>query len=146
VIFSRKYRRIIYVLAALIVAAIVAVSYFGAKYSPNRLFTRDSTVTVSLNGEIAPNAQAYRSAQGVWLIDMGNGTEWYGYLRDDQYLMTCQPPLRIPLPRSLYLMRDVLPCVHFGEVMASNPHLLVTPQSIEFDSREHRGRVKVTWF
>src|SRR6185369_12093422 len=144
--FLRKYRRIVYVIAVATTVAISVALYIAAKRSPNSLFKRDAAVTVALNNITLLDARAYRSSQNIWLIDMGNGTEWYGYVRDDQYLMTCQPPQRIPLPRSLYLWKDELPCIHFSDVKESNPHLLITVQSIEFDSREHRGRVKITWF
>jgi hypothetical protein len=142
--FLRKHRRIIYVVGIVITVGIAAVLYVAAKHSPHRLFKRDGSVSIALNGAQVSDAGAYRSSQNVWLIDMGTGTEWYGY-SDDHYLLKCQPPQRIPLPGSLYLLKDELPCVLFSDVKASNPRLVVTSNSIEFDSHEHRGRVRITF-
>ena len=103
-------------------------------------------VTIALNGHTLPDAAVYRSAEGVWLISLNSGNEWYAYTRDDALLYTCNAPLRISLPRSLLLIKDEpLPCVSFSDVKAFNPHLAVTSQSIEFDSHERLGRIRVTW-
>jgi hypothetical protein len=136
-------RRGIYLVAVVVVAAI-AIALYAANRS-GRLYIRHRKVTITLNNVIAPNARAYRSSENIWLIDMGSGTEWYGYVPDDKFLMLCKAPQRIPLPWSIFLVKEVLPCVHFSEVKASNPHLLVTSQSIEFDSFEDRGRIKITF-
>jgi hypothetical protein len=136
-------RRGIY-LAAVVVAAAIAIALYAANRS-GRLYIRDTKVTIVLNNVTVPNARAYRSSEQIWLIDMGNGTEWYGYVRDDRYLMLCHSPQRVPLPWSMYMLKEVLPCIGFNGVKAFDPHLLVTSQSIEFDSAEDRGRIKITF-
>jgi hypothetical protein len=120
--------------------------YFAWKHAPERFYRRAPATLVAIDGTTVPGAGVYRSSRDVWLIDMGNGTEWYAYTRDNRRLYTCKAPQRISLPRSLYLLKDELPCIQFTDVKSFNPHPIFTSQSIEFDSHEQRGRVKVTWF
>ena len=131
-------------LAAIAILTVISSAACATKDSSPHLFSRDRAVTIALNNTDVPDSRVYRAAN-IWLIDTGNGSEWYGYVRDDKFLLTCKSPQRIPLGSSIYLLKDVLPCVPFTDVKAFNPHLLVTSQSIEFDSFENRGRVKATW-
>jgi hypothetical protein len=142
---SRKIkRRIIFI--ALLSIPLSACAYWALKNRSHRFFVIVPGVTVALNGVSLSDAAVYRSAEGVWLISLNSGNEWYAYTRDDASLYTCNSPLRISLRRSLLLVKDEdLPCIRFSDVKAFNPHLVVLSQSIEFDSHERRGRIRVTW-
>jgi hypothetical protein len=143
--FSRKIKkRIIFI--ALLAIPLSVFAYWALKNRSHRFFVAVPDTTVALNGITLSDAAVYRSGEGVWLISLNNGNEWYAYTRDDASLYTCNSPLRISLPRSLLLVKDeVLPCIHFSDVKAFNPHLVVLWHSIEFDSHERRGRIRVTW-
>ena len=122
------------------------VLHYELRNAKQRFFLQSWQPVVSLNDMPVDNARAYRSIQGIWLIDMGNETEWYVYLRQEDHLLTCNVKTVARIPGALYFVRDeTLPCVPFSEVMAFNPHRLSTSNSIEFDSHEHRGRVRLTW-
>jgi hypothetical protein len=143
--FSRKIKRRI-ILIAVFAIPLSACAYWALKNRSHRFFVAVPGVTVALNGVTLSDAAVYRSGEGVWLITLNNGNEWYAYTRDDASLYTCNSPLRISLPRSLLLIKDEdLPCVRFSDVKAFNPHLVVLSHSIEFDSHEQRGRIRVTW-
>jgi hypothetical protein len=143
--FSRKIKKRI-VLLALLAISFSACAYWALKNRAHRFFVTVPGVTVTLNGVMLSDAAVYRSGEGVWLISVNNGNEWYAYTRDDASLYTCNSPLRISLPRSLLLVKDEdLPCVRFSDVKAFDPHLLVLWHSIEFDSHEQRGRIRVIW-
>ena len=146
IIIQQIKRWLISSVAVAITFVIGVVLYYGLRNAPQRLFVCWSPPSVSVNGITVPGARAYRSLNGVWLIDMGSGDEWYAYLRDEDWLLTCQAPRVISLPHSLYLVEnEVLPCIPFNNLKSFNPHPLSTTKSIEFDSHEYRGRVKLIW-
>ena len=143
--FSRKIKKRI-VFIALLAIPLSACIYWALKNRSHRFFVIAPGATVALNGVTLPDAAVYHSGEGVWLISLNHGNEWYAYTRDDGSLYTCNSPLRISLPRSLLLVKDEdLPCVRFSDVKVFNPRLIVLSDSIEFDSHEHRGRIRVTW-
>lgn len=139
-------KRIVFIIGVAIAFAAGIVLYFTWKHAPERFYRRAAATLVAINGGNVPGAVVYRSSRDIWLIDMGNGTESYAYTPDDQRLYTCKAPQRVSLPRALYLLKDELPCVQFTDVKSFNPQRRATSRSIEFDSHEGRGRVKVSWF
>jgi hypothetical protein len=101
--FSRKIkRRIIFI--ALLAIFLSVCAYWALKNSSHRFFVIVPGVTVALNDVTLSDAAVYHSAEGVWLISLNGGNEWYAYTRDDASLYTCKSPWRISLPRS-YLAR-----------------------------------------
>ena len=145
--FGRKTKRIFASLLLVLAIPIGVSAYWFLKNKSHRFFRASSDASVTLNGVSQPNASLYRSDEGVWLIDLDQRNEWYAYTREDARLYTCKRPRHLPLPRSLlHIYDDSLPCVGFNDLKAFNPNLTVTAQSIEFDSHEHRGRIRVTWF
>jgi hypothetical protein len=143
---SRKTKRRLVLLAALLAIPVAVAAYWALKNKSHRFFRATPNVAVALNGVPVSDASVYRSGEGVWLIDLNRGNEWYAYTDDDSMLYTCKQPWHLSLPRSLLLVKDeVLPCIPFSPVKAFDPHLTVTRGSIEFDSHEHRGRIRVTW-
>lgn len=139
-------RSFAYISSAAITFVLGCTAYVGLKNASNRLFLGVSEIEISLNNVELAQSRIYESSSGLLLIDTGNGDEWYANERDERTLYTCRAPQSVLLPHALYLLKDeVLPCIHYSEVKASDPHLEMNSHSIEFDSYQQRGRMRVVW-
>jgi hypothetical protein len=133
-------------ISAALLLIVAPAGFREVKNKSHRLFVQVPGTTVTLDGTTEDDTFVYRSASNIWLMSLNGESEWYAYSKDDQELFTCQIPQWIPLPRALFLTKGVLlPCVPFTEAKAYDSHLVVTPEWIEFDSFEKRGRIRLIW-
>jgi hypothetical protein len=110
-----------------------------------RLWKKYNEAEILRNGQSASDTTLYQSRNGLLFIDMGSNDESYIFTNERPHLLLCNSPRYIRLPGYVYMVDDQnMPCVVYGVVKASDPHLTVEHDYIEFDSRKG-GRIRIKW-
>ena len=80
-------------------------------------------IAVFRDGKAAPEAVAFQSKDGSFLIHISSEDNWYSFDPRDSRMGLCSMDRYIPLYFGLYLRDDTAPCVLFNDVKARNPQL-----------------------
>jgi len=100
-------------------------------------------IAVSRDGKPSPEAAAFQSKDGSFLIYISSEDNWYSFDPSDSRMGLCSMDRYIPLYFGLFLRDETAPCVLFNDVKARDPQLDVRAENHFLFTSMRNERVEV---
>lgn len=126
----------------------VVILILGATWAvtnSSRYWSRRSII-VTRDGTVAPDAVAFKSKEGWYLIYISSEDFWYAFYPQNGHMGLCAMDGKyLSFYVGLLLRDETTPCVSFNPIKAQDPHLVIRQDGLQFTSMRNE-RIDVSWY